>query len=318
MNIHSFVDSIRGWVPEDPKMPKNRHKRFHMSMVTFLATTGAISMIFSFFMYLQPILAIAPPLSVQAEPNSSYIELMGILEQNHTFGMILTNGTYTSSDNLKLTFLVTQKSPDKCNVQFTFDCDHFCESISVEGNIIDGSLVIDSRPSVFLINSNVTKNRVVTLTEKGNWTLNAYLREETSHPSTAAEPYGVTALMAFSDKSHSTGSYMRWMLGYEPNTGILLYSGYSISDVLLEKVGVDLLTGGSLELASYSDNLNLEFYNWELLWMRLNIVVFCTYVGMALLVVAPTVFAAFKIRKKLQKRRHMSAVADSKSFVNNT
>ena len=130
MNLHSFVDSIRGWIPEDPKMPK----RFRMPMVTFLATKGAISLIFSFFMYLQPIAAIAPPLSVQAEPNSSYVELVGILEQNHTFVMVLTNGTRITSDNLKLTFLVTQTSPDKCDIQFTFDCDHFCESVSVEGD----------------------------------------------------------------------------------------------------------------------------------------------------------------------------------------
>lgn len=314
MNIHNFVDSIRGWIPEDPKMPK----RFRMPMVTFLATTGAISLIFSFFMYLQPIAAIAPPLSIQTEPNSSYIELVGILEKNHTFVMVLTNGTHTTSDNLKLTFLVTQTSPDKCDVQFTFDCDRFCESVSVEGDIVNGNLVIDSRPSIFLINSNVTKNRAVKLTENGDWTLNAYLNEKTGHPSTATDPYGVTALMASSHKFHSTGVPMTLILGYEPNSGILLYSGYSICDILLEKVGVDLLLGGSLELASYSDNLNLEFFNWELFWIRMDTIVFCTYVGLVLLVVAPTVFVVFKIRKKLQKRRHMSAGADSKLFVNKT
>lgn len=318
MNINSFVDSIRGWIPEDPKMPKSKLKRFRMPMVTFLATTGALSLIFSFFMYLQPIAAIAPPLSVQAEPNSSYVELLGTLDENNTFIMVLTNGTHITSNNLKLTFLVTKTSPDKCEVQFTFDCDQFCEYVSVEGNIVDGSLVIDSRPSIFLINSNVTKNRAVTLIEKDDWTLNAYMRKETSHPSTAADPYGVTALMVSSGESHPTGLPMTLILGYEPNIGILLYSGYSICDVLLEKVGVDLLLGGSLELASYSDNLNLEFFNWDIFWIKIETIVFCTYIGLALLFVAPTVFTIFKIRKKLKERRHMSAVADSKLFVNNT
>jgi len=303
-----FSHYLRGWIPEEPKMPKNRRKKFRMPLVTFIATTTAVSLGFSVFIFIQPLAAAPPPLSVQSKPNSSYVEFVGRLQENNTFIIVLTNGTRIHSENLKLTFLITEKSADECDVQVAVEFDGFCNSVSVEGNIVDGTLVIDSTRSLFLINSNMTKNQNFALTETDDWTLNAYASSRTGHPSTAVDPYGVTALMVWSSQSHPSGLPMHLILGYDPNTGILLYSGYSLSDVLLKKLGIDLLLGGSLQLVSYSENLNLEFYNWDLFWAKVDLSVFFTYFGMALLVTLSVIVVVSVIIRKIRKRRQLRAL----------
>ena len=308
MNFKTFFEHrIQGWLPEEPKMPKNKFKAIRMQNVAIImGVTAVFSLLSPFFWSISPLAAAPLSMVIENVPNSSYVEFKGILEEDNIFIINLNNGTCVKSENLMLSFLITETSGNKCTVNITFECDCFSSEAIVNGSIVDGNLVVDSTRSLFLINPNVTKNQNIMLTETDDWNLTAYVRSETLHPSTAIEPYAVSALIFSSFQSHPSAKpiQMFW-LGYDPNSGILIYSGYSLSDVLLEKVGINLLYGGSLELLSYSKKLNLEFYNFDIFWTQLNIKVFCFYSGFALLVATSVIVAAYVIIRKIRKRRQL-------------
>lgn len=94
-------------------------------------------------------------------------------------------------------------------------------------------------------------------------------------------------------------------LGYDPDTGILIYSMYSLSDVLLEKLGIDLLLGGSLELVSYSDNLNLEVVNIPPpQYFNLGFILSVVFVSSLVIVPIVVVHVVRKRRKRTRTGAH--------------
>jgi hypothetical protein len=306
-----FGRSIRGWLPEEPKMPKSKLERILQPIAVLVAATTVVSLFSSIFMVSQPIAALSTPLVVRSTPGSSLVEFEGVLQQNNTFIMVLTNGTHITSKSLTMTFSVTEKGGNECTAHLAVECDGFSNETSVDGSIVDGNLVIDSTRSIFLINPNhdLSGTRRIVLTETDDWRLTATVDTRTGKPSTAVEPYGVTALMV---SAHNLLTEEGWpmclILGYDPASGMLVYSGYSLSDVLLKKVGIELLLGGSLELVSYSDDLNLEFFNWDLFWAKLNTRVFLFYLHLSLLVVLAVVVVVLFVIRKIRKRRRVGAL----------
>jgi hypothetical protein len=305
-----FARSIRGWLPEEPKMPKSKLERILQPIAVLVAATTVVSLFSSIFMVSQPIAALSTPLVVQSIPDSSLVEFEGVLQQNNTFIMVLTNGTHITSKNLAMTFSVTERGGNECTAHLAVECDDFSNETSVDGNIVDGNLVIDSTRSIFLINPNVTRKQNIVLTETADWSLNATVNTRTGKPSTAVEPYGVTAQVVSAHNSLTEEGWpMSLILGYDPISGMLVHSGYSLSDVLLKKVGIELLLGGSLGLVSYSDDLNLEFFNWELFWARLNAKFFLFYLHLSLLVVLAVVVVVLFVIRKRRKRRQVGALS---------
>ena len=304
-----FAQLIRGWLPEEPKMPKNKLERILQPIAVLVAATTVVSLFSSIFMVSQPTAALVTPLIVQSTPNSSLVKFEGVLQQNNTFIMVLTNGTHITSKNLTMTFSVTERGGNECTAHLAFECDKFSNETTVDGRIVDGNLVIDSTRSIFLINPNVTRKQNIVLTETADWSLNATVNTRTGNPSTAVEPYGVNALIVRAHNSLTEEGWpMSLTLGYDPISGMLVYSGYSLSDVLLKKVGIELLLGGSLGLVSYSDDLNLEFFNWDLFWARLNAKFFLFDLHLSLLVVLAVVAVVLFISRKRRKRRQVGAL----------
>jgi len=321
MIMHSFFDSIRGWLPEEPKMPKRKLKQLRTPLAVLVVTSTVVSLFSSIFMVSQPIAALSTPLVVQSTPGSSLVEFEGFLQQNNTFIMVLTNGTHITSEKLALTFSVTEKGGNECTAHLTVDCDNFSNETSVDGRIVDGNLVIDSTRSLFLINPNhdLSRTNWIVLTETDDWSLTANVDTRKGKPSTAVEPYGVTALIVRAHNSMTEEGWpMSLTLGYDPCSGMLVYSGYSLSDVLLKKVGIELLLGGSLELISYSDDLNLEFFNWDNFWARLNAKAFLFHLHLSLFVVLAVAVVVLFVIRKIRKRRQLGALNVPESHSNST
>ncbi|MCW4015529.1 MAG: hypothetical protein NWF06_04095 [Candidatus Bathyarchaeota archaeon] len=299
-----FEQSIRGWLPAEPKIPKTKFKKLPTPVVGFLVASLAVALFSSVVLLMNPLTPLSVPSIAKSTPNSSYVELKGVLQQNNSFIMVLTDGSHISSKNLSLTYWITEKSGNECTIKIALECDKFTKEATIDGSIVDGNLVVDSTRSVFLINPNVTKNQYIMLTETQDWQLTANVQSTAGHPSIALEPYGVTAVMV---SSHLTRTQEGWplsvILGYDPDTGMLVYSGYSLNDVLLKKLGIVLLLGGSLELSSYSDNLNLEFFNWDIFWARVNMTTIWFFVQLVLVVATAVITVALFISRKIREKR---------------
>jgi hypothetical protein len=143
------------------------------------------------------------------------------------------------------------------------------------------------------------------LTETDDWQLTAIVRK-TGKVSTSVDPYKVTGVRISSDAIRTVKGWPLMLhAGYDPDTGILVYSGYSLSDVLLEKLGIDLLFGGSLELVSYSDNLNLEIASIPLpQYFNLGFVLSVVLVSSLVMVPIVAVYVVRKRRKRTQAGAH--------------
>lgn len=304
-----FARSIRGWLPEEPKMPKSKLKRYRAPIAVLVAATTIVTLFSSsFFVANQTAALLSPPMIVPSAPNSSYVELGGVEPANSSssFILVLTNGNHIFPKNFTLTFSITEKSGNKCTVRFAVECDGFSNEAAVDGSIVDGNLIIDSRRSIFLINPNVTGKNVV-LTETDNWKLSATVDSTAGKVSTAIDPYGVTAVKVSSPASRTEKGWpLGLRLGYDPTTGILVYSAFSISDVLLEKLGIDLLIGG-LKLVSYSENLNLEVVNLPPPGLMSSVWFVLVTLLVSSPVIVPVVAVVVYILRKRRKRRQAGA-----------
>jgi hypothetical protein len=260
MILHSFFDSIRGWLPEEPKMPKSKLKRLRTTLVAMFVASTVFSLFSYSFFFSNHALLVPPPMIVPSAPNSSYVELTGVSDADNSFILVLDNGNQVCSKNLTMALSITEKGGDACTAWLTVEGDTFYKEASADGEIVDGNLVIDSRKSLFLINPDLSRGQVV-LTETGDWQLHACVANTERRFLTAVDSYVVTAVGVSASASRTAKGWpISLNAGYDPNTGILIYSAFSISDVLLEKLGIDLIIGG-LKLVSYSENLNLEVAN---------------------------------------------------------
>ena len=155
-----------------------------------------------------------------------------------------------------------------------------------------------------MINPNRTKSESFVLTENGDWSLRGYIRGTTRAFSTADESCGVTALVVnVVTRQTDKGWPFCGSLGYEKETGMLIYAGYSICDVLLEKIGINHILGDTLGLSAYSDNLDLEFSDVSIMWERMYVSVFWFYFELGSLVVFSITVVVLVIVHKRRKHR---------------
>ncbi len=253
-----FARSIRGWLPEEPKMPKSKLRKTLPPIAVLVAATTIVSLFSSsFFVSNQTAALVASPLAVSSAVNTSFVELGAALGPDD-FILVLSDGNHICSDTLKLTFFLDEGSGGKCTVRLAVECDEFSKETSVEGCIVNGNLVIDSKRSLFLINPDVTPGNIM-LTETDGWQLGARVYSKERKLSTAIDSYKVNSVYISSDTCRTEKGWpLKVDLGYDHNTGLLVYSGYSLSDVLLDKLGIDLLFGGPLKLTSFSKHFHID------------------------------------------------------------
>ena len=255
-----------GWVPEEPKLPKRRVASFRVPVVTFIAVTSVTSLFSLAFVFLNMTVLFPPPLVVESAPNSSYVELSGVYDNNYnnTYYLVLTNGTQINSENLTLSYTITKQSSERCTVNVAVECDTFSNQTTVDGTIENGNLVIDSTRSLFLINPNLTKNQKVVLAETSDGKLDSTVLSVNSRASTTADRNYVKPTIAVLSKDPESSSPFYYMFSdYSQNTGALVELGGRVSDVLLKKLGIDVIINGNLCLNTYSENLDLDIINYD-------------------------------------------------------
>jgi hypothetical protein len=304
MSFNRFLQQFFwGWVPEEPKLPKRRVASFRVPAVTFIAVTSVTSLFSLIFVFLNVTVLFPPPLVIESAPNSSYVELSGVSDYyNNTYLLFLTNGTRIDSENLTLSYTITKQSSDKCTVNIAIECDTFSNQTTLDGNIENGNLVIDSMRSLFLINPNLTKNQKVVLAETPDWKRTATVISSKSRASTTADRYYVKpAIAVLSKDSESSGPFYYMFSHYSPNTGALVSFGGRVSDVILKKLGIDVIINGNLYLNTYSENLDIDVINYDNAnFTNFGFVLFLSSVFTA--IVLSTRFVVQLIRKKVKPK----------------
>jgi len=264
MSFKNFLQQFFwGWVPEEPKLPKRRFASFRVPVVTFIAVTSVTSLFSLAFVFVNVTVLFPPPPVIESAPNSSYVELSGVPSYDNTYYLVLTNGTQINSENLTLSYTVTKQSSDKCTVNIAIKCDTFSNQTTVDGTIEDGNLVIDSTRSLFLINPNLTKNQEIVLAQTPDEKHTATVLSSKSRASTTADRNYVKPTIAVLKDPEGSDPFYYMFSDYSQNTGVLVGLGGRVIDVLLKKLGIDIIINGNLYLNTYSENLDIDVINYD-------------------------------------------------------
>lgn len=192
-------------------------------------------------------------------PNSFYVEFKGILDdKGDNFFIGFTNGSSISPESLTLKFSMNEKDDKNgYDVHLAVDGANFFKETFEDATFSDGRLIINSVPSIFIINPDLLiKENSILLTETSDWKLLGEIYGN-AKPSTATERQGIKAIMVHAFHITDSGPTMPLNLGFDPNTGILVYIGAALTDVLLNEMGINFISG-VFKLVSFSDNLNFE------------------------------------------------------------
>lgn len=190
-------------------------------------------------------------------PNNFYIELRGQLQnEKDSFFVQYSNGSSLTSMIMLLRFAMNRSHGDQyiACVSVTLGSSYY-ETI-VDATIESGRLMVDSTPSIFLISpSLLIDGETIQLCQAQNRTLEGTVAR-TGIPLTAIGDYRITSKMVIVSHTDASGIMnMPLTLGYDLETGILNNAAGQLVDVLLSKLGIDFILGGTFDLASYSENL---------------------------------------------------------------
>lgn len=335
MNLpNGFEERVRGWFPEEPKTSKRKLKRICASVAVLFSAAVLLSLFSSaFFMPLMaPSALIVPPytyasasspfstcVKFKSVPSNgeSYSIVDGVRQEiEPTIHIIFTNGSSTNSKELEMTFSTTTLIDNECKVHLAFEGDNFFYETTMNGKMSDGKLTINSTPSIFMIDPDLlVTEKEIQLGETADWRLigNVSNRRELQ---TAIDDYRVQVVSV--ELCHSTENVPKdWLgltLGYDPDTGLLVYAAGTLSDVLLAEIGVKLIICSRFQLVSYSENLNLQLIKPPLISTGLIFFVLLVSVPVATAVLVTVVYTSR--RKRNVKRSPSFYEAHSKTFSN--
>lgn len=240
------------------------------------------SLFFSLFLVSVPV---AVHCSSVELPASFYIQLQGQLQnENDTFLLVFSDGNAFTSKNMSLTFSVDRTSADKYFVHLSVNFGSFFNETTGNATISNGRLIIDSIPSIFFVSpALLTDGAVIQLYQTESRTLEGAVRK-TGQPPTAIGDYRVTSKMVSaylqSNSSGTPGGHL--YMGFDPKTGVITMAAGQLSDILLDKMSIDFIQGGTFELISFSENLgfNLVIKSQSLIWgivIISGIIAFCIF-----------------------------------------
>lgn len=299
IKLRSLGKLIRGWLPEEPKMPKSKLRRALPPIAVLLTATVALSLFSSALTFNQPTAPPTAPTGKQTVPSFASVKFDGVLQENNSFILVLTNGSHINSKELTLSLSLNEKKENEYDVHIAVEGGGFFNEKTVDGYVSDGKLIVNATPSVFLTKTEqLEKGKQILLSETDDWKLEAKVDTTTAKLSTAIDNNWVDGVMVSSSQLTESGWPMQLMLGYDSSTGILVYSGWSLSDVLLKEIGVELILGGSLELVSYSDNLDLKLASVPPSGQLVNFGFFLFLLGLSSPVALVTTFVAYKLHRK--------------------
>lgn len=221
-------------------------------------------------------------------PTSFYVQLKGQLQnEDDVFLLAFSDGNAITSKNMSLTFSMDQTSEDQYLVTLSVNFGTFFNETTENATISNGRLIIDSISSIFFISPDLLiDGDFIQLYQTERRTLEGTVWK-TGKPLTAIGDYKVISKVISADvqanSSLTPGGHI--LIGFDPKTGIINMVAGQLTDVLLDKMSIDFIQGGTFDLISYSENLDFELISDQLLiWTIViisGIIVFC---GFAVLV----------------------------------
>ena len=174
-----------------------------------------------------------------------------------------SNGSYSQEKNINFLFNASLIKEEKWEINFSVKTDNFYNSTKATATMVDGQLVINSVPSIFKISPGLLgQNGSILLTETSKFKLVGNVTARSSLSPTGIDGNYVKDTVVQSFHVNNMGSEtLPLVLGYDQDTGIIVYAGLTLSDVLLELVGIEYVVGNPFLLKSFSKNLSFEFLN---------------------------------------------------------
>jgi hypothetical protein len=253
-------------------------------------------------------------------PSSFYVKFKGKLQNEESaFLLQFYNGTTLTSKNMILTFSMNQTGGDQYIICTSVNLGSFSNETTADAKIADGRLIIASIPSIFVISPDLLiDGEKIQLYQTVNRTLEGTVAR-TGRPPTAIGDYRVTSKMVTAyHKTDSDAMAMPLTLGFDPETGVLTEAAGQLTDVLLDEMGIYFILGGTFELFSYSENLNLDLVGNSrfLIWLIV------TAVTASSCVITVLAYKAFKKKayrndrsEKRKKRSKMSAKGSERYYL---
>lgn len=190
-------------------------------------------------------------------PSSFFIEFEGVLnEEDHVFLVVFTNGSSLAQKNLTMNFSMHKIKDNNFIIGLVIETEDFVKQLKTDGYISNGQLQVNSIPSLFMLEQN--------LLEEGDHLFLAEIMagkifgnvSRIGTPSTAIDNHRIEARVILTYHEIDSDVTRPLTRGFDPETGLLVYAGGALSDVLLEEMGIKYIYGGLFNLKTYSDDLD--------------------------------------------------------------
>jgi hypothetical protein len=285
MSQPNYKEDSRGWIPQTPKTPKRKINRIHTSVAIVLSTAILVSLFSSAFVVqlIAPSTLVLPAYihtSASNPPFSTYIDFQGLLIEygdnssysiidgvyqkfENSFHVYWKNGSITSTKALNMSFSTNAEgyNDENCQVHIALVGDNFSVEKTLDGEMVNGRLMINNNPSIFKINPNtLVSGTQIQIAETSDWRLIGDVSNNTRRLTTAIDDYliQVKGVRAYHSTANVPKNWLILNLGYDTNTGMLVSTQGVLSDALLDSVGVKFIMDSFFQVVSYSANLDLE------------------------------------------------------------
>jgi len=244
-------------------------------------------------------------------PSTFYVTFQGYMQPSYSNGpsdgqsllwVQFLNETSHAAETVLFTFSMEESSKDGFIAKFTLYIDDvFYNEISVPATVSNGRVYIDSTPTIFVVNpDSLTEGNTIEFFQTENVTLSGTVRWD-AKTDTLINNYRVASksITTRFEQTDPDRYFVAPVLFFDPLTGVLTRAANQITDVLLNKLGVDFIVGGVFDLLDYSENLNFTLVRsyYSLVGLIILIIVF------VVLFVLVVFFAYRALKKKKRDRR---------------
>jgi cbb3-type cytochrome oxidase subunit 3 len=202
--------------------------------------------------------------STSSLPSTFYVTYQGYIQNyfstsNETVSLWVQflNGTSCGPKTMNFTFSMEETYENEYIVKFMLEFDNFYDEISVPATVSNGHVYIDSTPTIFVVNPNsLIDGNTIELFQTENLTLSGTVFRDIK-TDTLLNNYRVASKVVITEyEPTNLDPYTGPLLFFDPLTGVLVRASDKITDVLLNKLGVDFIRGGVFDLLDYSENMN--------------------------------------------------------------
>jgi len=244
-------------------------------------------------------------------PSAFYVTFQGYVQSSSSnddprLWVQFLNGTSYSPKTTLFTFSMEELAEGEHIVKFMLTFDDFYDEISVPATVSNGRVYIDSTETIFVVDPNsLIDDNTLQLYQTETLALSGTVFTE-GRPTTLIEDYHIVSKIVRTSyqQTNSSGLFIGSpYLWFDQKTGVLTRASAQISDILLNKLGIEFIFGGRFELLDYSKNLNFTLVHintpfWEFVIIPLFAILFVL-----------VVFLAYRSSKKKKSGRRKTTPA---------